>query len=101
MKALIVAHAVAHDRAREALRIEGLQILDLLADADQLDRDAELLIDGDHDAALGGAIELRQDQPGEPHRLVEHLGLLESVLAGGRLDDHEAFMRALPAPGAR
>jgi hypothetical protein len=35
------------------------------AEADELDRDAEVALDGDDDAALGGAVELGQDDPGD------------------------------------
>src|SRR5437763_17052291 len=68
-----------HERVDEGLGLEGLQILDALADADQLDRDLELADDPDHDPALRRAVELRQGDPREPDRLVEHARLGEAV----------------------
>src|SRR5229473_1825963 len=44
----------------EGLRVEDLEVVDLLADPDQLDRYPQLLVDPDRDAALGGAVELGQ-----------------------------------------
>ena len=41
------------------LRVEGLEIVDALAKADELHRHAQLLRDGHADAALGRAVELR------------------------------------------
>ncbi len=48
------------ERSGEVLGDERPQVLERLADADQLDRQAQLVRDGDRDAALGGAVELRQ-----------------------------------------
>src|SRR3954453_5910415 len=45
-------------RAGELLGIEGPQVLERLADPDQLHRDAELGCDGEGDSALGAPIEL-------------------------------------------
>src|SRR6266849_6147702 len=76
----------------EGLRVEDLEVVDLLADPDQLDRYPQLLVDPDRDAALGGAVELGQHEAGEPDRLVEHARLLEPVLARGRFQHHEGFV---------
>ena len=62
-----------------------------LADADQLHRDAELGLDGEHDAALGGAVELGEHDAGDVDRLGELAGLREAVLAGGRVE-HEQHL---------
>ena len=57
--------------------IEGPQIVDPLSDADKLNRDAKLLLNGDCDAALGRAVQLRQYNAchfqglGEPYRLLQ------------------------------
>ena len=41
------------------LRVERLEIVDAFAEADVLHRHAQLLRDGDSDAAFGRAVELR------------------------------------------
>ena len=48
-------------RARANVRVERAQVLEPLPDADQLHRDAEVGGDRQRDAALGGAVELGQD----------------------------------------
>ena len=53
-------------RPREVVRVERAQVLELLADADQLDRDPELVGDRERDAALGRAVELGEDDPVTP-----------------------------------
>ena len=62
----------------ERVRVERLHVVDLLADADELHRQAELLLDGEDRAALGGAVELREHDAGALHRLRELLGLRRS-----------------------
>ena len=49
-----------------------------LADADEMDRQAELRGDGDEDAAAGGAVELGHDQAGDAGALAEDLDLVEA-----------------------
>src|SRR5947209_19904697 len=60
-----------HQRAHELLGLKGPKVLELLPNADQLDRDAELGRDGQRDPALGRAVELGQDQAADPDRLGE------------------------------
>src|SRR2546429_5388238 len=48
-------------RASEVVGVERPQVLEALADADQLDRHAELLRDGERDAPLRGSVELGED----------------------------------------
>ena len=55
------ADYAGQQRAGEVVGVERAQVLELLADADQLDRDAELVGDRQRDAALGGAVELGED----------------------------------------
>ena len=40
-------------------RVKRLHVFELLADADELDRQAELLLDGEHRAAFRRAVQLR------------------------------------------
>jgi len=54
----------------EGVGLEQGQVFGLFADADVLDRQADLLADGDDDAALGGAVELGQDDA----RAVDRVG---------------------------
>ena len=47
----------AQERVHERARVERGHVVGTLAEADQLDRDTELALDGDHDAALRRAVE--------------------------------------------
>ena len=62
-----------HERAGEVVGVERAQVLERLADADELDGNAELARDGKRDAALGGPVELREDDPVDRDRLGEEL----------------------------
>ena len=68
------------------LRVERLEIVDALAEADVLHRHAQLLRDGNADAAFGRAVELRQDNARQTRRLTEDLRLLQSVLPRRRVE---------------
>ena len=84
--------------AANSCGIELDEILDLLADADDLHRQAELRLDREHDAALGGAVELGEHDAGHVDRVGELLGLHEPVLAGRRVDHEQHLLaRALGA----
>src|SRR5690349_19442387 len=52
------------ERPGEVRGVERAQVLDPLPDPDQLDRDTHLVRDGKGDPTLGGAVELRQHDPG-------------------------------------
>src|SRR5687768_9352877 len=64
----------AEDGLDEGVGVERLQILDLLAHADEAHRQLQFTTDGDGDSALGGAVELGQYQPGDAHGGAEDLG---------------------------
>ena len=85
----------AHDFRQQfhLLRIERTQILQRLADPDQLDRDAELVGDRERDAALVGAVELGEDDARDVDGLAEQLRLTKAVLARGGVDGHERLVR--------
>src|ERR1700729_2204290 len=87
--------ASGHQRPREVRGVEGAQILELLPHPDQLDRDAELLRDGERDPALGGAVELGQHEPGHVDRLREGLGLAQPVLPGGGVHGEQRLVGGL------
>ena len=69
----------------------GQQVLRLLPHPDEPHRDAQLLLDREHDAALRRRVELRQDDAGQPDGLVERLRLREAVLAGRRVEHEEGL----------
>ena len=73
--------SLSDERAREVVRVERAQVVELLAHADQLHRQAELVGDRDRDAALRRAVELRQRDAGDAGRLAEEPRLLDAVLA--------------------
>jgi hypothetical protein len=51
-------------RFHERIRVKRLQIVEAFPDADELHGQVDRLANGDHDTALGGAIELGQDDAG-------------------------------------
>ena len=64
---------------------------------DELDGHAELALHRDDDAALGGAVELGQDDARDVDRLGEDLGLLQAVLARGGIEDEQHLVDARSA----
>src|SRR3954451_8077524 len=74
--------SAAEQRVRKLLGAEGLQILDLLAHADEVNRNRPLPRDCRENAALRRAVELGDDEAGEAERVVESLDLCERVLPG-------------------
>ena len=64
-----------------------------LAHADVADRQLQCLGDRQHDAALGGAVELGERKPGDAHRLVELASLRERVLSLIRIEHQQHFVR--------
>ena len=65
----------------ELVGVERDEVADRLADADELDGEAELGLDGEHDAALGRAVELGQHDARDLRGVAELAGLGEAVLA--------------------
>src|SRR4051812_42683658 len=82
-------------RFGEVVGVERPQVLELLADADQLDRDPELVGDRQRDASLGRPVELREDDPGDVDGLAEELRLTDAVLTGGRVHGHQGLVRRI------
>ena len=93
--ALDQRHHVAHaqDARRQAVGIERLQRVELLARAHELDRHARDLAHGKRRATTRVAIHLGQDQAGQPDRLVELVGDTHRVLAGHRVHHQQDFLR--------
>src|SRR5258708_36871932 len=65
---------------------ERAQIIDAFAHTDEFQWNGVLLGDRCHDAALGGAVGLREDEAGQPDRRVKGLDLRTRVLPGIRLE---------------
>src|SRR5687768_15449014 len=80
-------------RAGEVVRVERAQVLEPLADPDELDRHAELLCDGERDAALRRAVELREHDARYLDRLAEQHGLAQPILAGRGVDREQRLVR--------
>src|ERR1700722_12192666 len=74
-------------------RRERRQIVDALADTDEMPRHFELLCDGDQNAAARGAIELGHDEAGDADDLAENLDLRQRVLADGGVEHEQHGMR--------
>ncbi len=91
-----VAHA--EDAAGDALRMELLQRVDLLAGADELDR---LAGDGAHRqrrAAAAVAVHAGQHDAGDAEALVEGARRVDRVLAGQRVGDEQHLVRTRSPP---
>src|ERR1700728_171007 len=76
----------------ERRRIEVDEVVEAFAEADQLDRDEQLALDRDHNATLGRAIEFREHNPGDVHRVGELPRLEQPVLTCGGVE-HEQHLR--------
>src|SRR5690348_9955253 len=74
------------ERVGELERIERDEIARALPHADDLHRETQLLLDHEHDAALRGAVELREHDPRDVDRVRELTRLHEPVLAGRSVD---------------
>ena len=73
--------------------MERLEILELLADARELDRLAGHRPQAQGGAAAGVAVELGQDGAGDVERLVEMRGHVHRLLAGGGVEHEQDFLR--------
>src|SRR6185437_9168540 len=65
---------------REVVGVERPQVVELLADPDELHGDAEFAGDRQRDAALRGPVQLREHDPVDRHDIGEELGLAQAVL---------------------
>ncbi len=69
--------------------VKCLEILDFLAHADELDRNAQLILDGHHDTALGSAVELGQDNSCDIRHFAEQSRLGHGILTGSGIQDEQ------------
>ena len=81
------------DGAGDGARIERAQIVDPFADADGVDRQAELLGGGDQHPAARGAVQLGHDQTGHPGQIAENLDLRQPILPGGGVEHEQDVVR--------
>src|SRR3546814_19321710 len=63
------------------------KVVDRLADADRVDRQAVPLGRGDEDAAARGAVEPGHDEAGDPRDLAEYVDLRQRLLPRRRVED--------------
>src|SRR5688572_12231380 len=82
-------------RFHELVGIEDGEIFGLLADADVLDRQAELLADRDHDATLRRAVELGEHDASATGSFGKSLGLADRVLARGGVEHKQYLVRSV------
>ena len=81
------------DGAGEILGREGREIVDALADADEMHRQREFPRDGHENAAARGAVELGHGEAGDARDFVEYLDLRERVLPDGRVEHEQHRVR--------
>ena len=81
------------ERGHELGGVENAEILGVLAHADEADGNAQPLCDGEHHAALGGAVELGDHEPRDAEPLVELRRLRHRVLADGAVQDQQHLVR--------
>ena len=86
-----VAHA--EDAAGDAVGMERLERVELLADADQLDRPAGDRAHRQRRAAARIAVDPGQHDAGDAGALVEGLGDVDRVLAGHGVGDEQRLLR--------
>src|SRR6478672_10082034 len=79
----------AEEGVDEGGGVEGGHVVGALAEADELDGYAELALHLHDDPALGGPVELGEDDAGDVDDLAEDAGLDEAVLAGGGVEHEE------------
>src|ERR1022692_551515 len=78
-------HISIEQRIDEVLRVERQKIADLFTNSHVAHRQAKFFRDGYHHAALGGAVELGEHNAGHAGGLGKQPGLLQPILAGGRV----------------
>ena len=96
LRLLDQGHDVAHpeDPLRHPVRVEALELVELLAGRGVHDRLAGHRLDRQRGAAAGVAVELRHHDPVELDDLGELLGDVDRVLAGHRVDDEQHVVSA-------
>jgi len=83
---------VGEQGIHEFAGLEGSKIFGFLANADEADRQRQLLRNREHHAALGGAIEFGQRDAGDIDRFVKAAGLVQGVLPGRGIKYQQSLM---------
>ena len=86
-----VAHA--EDARSHALGMERLEVLRLFPHANELDRPARDRLQAQGRTAARVAVKLGQDAARDGQRLIKMRGDVDRLLAGGRVEDEENFLR--------
>src|SRR5262249_17059456 len=73
-------------------RVEGNQVVDLLAGANETNRQSEFARNGHYDAAFGSAVQFRQDDSGNANDAGELPSLGEPILSGRRVEHEQHVM---------
>ena len=84
---------LVEERVDIGLRVEGDEVVDFFAGADEAYGEIEFAGDGDDDAAFGGAVELGQHDSGDASVAPEFAGLVEAILACGRVENEQDIVR--------
>src|SRR5688572_9568121 len=79
-------------RARELRRIKRLEILSLLAEADEFNWNAKIFLNRHNHPALACAIEFRDHEPGELYSFIELARLVESIHSRSRIEHEQRLM---------
>src|SRR5271165_3113671 len=74
--------------------VEGDHVVDFFAGADKTDRQFQFAGNGHDDAALGGAVELGEDDSGDADGASEFAGLRQAVLPGGGVQHQQHLVRS-------
>src|SRR5438477_7349430 len=89
----IRATLTGDERSGKVVGVERPQVFKRFSDADELDREAQLVCDRDGDATLRAAVELRQRDARDADGFAEEARLLQAVLSGRRVDDEQRLVR--------
>ena len=75
------------------MRVEWNEVVNLLAGADETNRQIQLAGDGHDDAAFRGAVELGEHDAGDTGVAPEFARLVQAVLTGGRVEHEQHVVR--------
>ena len=78
----------------EGFGIEFIEVFRGFAGSDDSDGQLQLAGNGEHDAALGRAVQLGQNNAGYTESFVEQAGLLQGVLPLAGVEDEQYFVRS-------
>src|SRR5580692_1031371 len=93
-KVLIVGiHGLVEQRVGVGLSVEGNEVVDLFAGADETNGQAKFARDGNDDAAFGGAIELGENDAGDTDAGGELASLGQTVLSRGGVENEQDVVR--------